>query len=79
MEGSESVWVRDEHTGPPSEYLCEYKFWNRAVSTAEILFGVIGLPRCCGARDRQGDIFLRFKLGSVNGLGIKVERGRYAE
>jgi Restriction endonuclease len=25
------VWVRDEHIVPHSEYLCECKFWNRAV------------------------------------------------
>jgi hypothetical protein len=25
------VWVRDPHTDPPSEYLCECKFWNRAI------------------------------------------------
>lgn len=25
------VWVRDEHTAPTSEYLCECKFWNRAI------------------------------------------------
>src|ERR1700692_2467692 len=41
--------------------------------TTKILFGVIGLIRCCGACDRQGDIFLRFKLGGVNGLGIQVK------
>src|SRR5258708_5600096 len=45
--------------------------------TTKILFGVIGLIRCCGACDRQGDVFLRFKLGGVNGLGIKVNRGCY--
>src|ERR1700719_1628998 len=39
-----------------------------------ILFSVIRLIRCCGASDRQGDVFLRFKLGGVNGLGIQVER-----
>jgi hypothetical protein len=31
--------------------------------TTKILFGVIGLIRCCGACDRQGDVFLHFKLG----------------
>ncbi len=25
------VWVRDQHTVPSSEYLCECKFWRRAV------------------------------------------------
>jgi hypothetical protein len=34
--------------------------------TTKILFGVIGLIRCCGACDRQGDVFLRFKLGGVD-------------
>ena len=37
-----------------------------------------GLIRCdCGACDRQGDVFLRFKLGGVYGLGIQVKRGCY--
>ncbi len=35
---------------------------------------VIGLIRRCGACDRQGDVFLRFKLGGVYGLGIQVKR-----
>src|SRR6202166_1328781 len=35
------------------------------------------LIRCCRACDRQGDVFLRFKLGGVNGLGIQVKRGCY--
>ena len=43
--------------------------------TTEILFGLIGLIRCCGACDRQGDVFLRFEFGGVNGLGIQVKRG----
>ena len=34
--------------------------------TTKILFGVIGLIRCCCACDRQGDVFLRFKLGGVD-------------
>jgi hypothetical protein len=34
--------------------------------TTKILFGVIGLIRCRATRDRQGDVFLRFKLGGVN-------------
>ncbi len=25
------VWVRDPHTTPPSEYLCECKFWNKPI------------------------------------------------
>jgi hypothetical protein len=33
----------------------------------------MGLIRRCGARDRQGDVFLRFKLGGVNRLGIEVK------
>jgi hypothetical protein len=41
----------------------------------KILFGAIRLIRCCGACDRQGDFFLRFKLGGIYGLGIKVKRG----
>jgi hypothetical protein len=45
--------------------------------TTKILFGVIGLIRDCGACNRQGDVFLRFKLGGVNGLRIQVERGCY--
>jgi hypothetical protein len=35
------------------------------------------LIRCRGAFDRQGDVFLRFKFGGVNGLGIQVKRGCY--
>ena len=41
--------------------------------TTKILFGVVGLICCCGALDRQGDVFLRLKLGGVNGLGIQVK------
>jgi hypothetical protein len=34
-----------------------------------------GLIRCDrGASYRQGNVFLRFELGGVNGLGIYVER-----
>ena len=40
----------------------------------KILLGVIGLIRCGGACDRQRDVFLRFKLGGVNGLEIQVKR-----
>jgi Restriction endonuclease len=25
------VWVRDHHTSPPSQYLCECKFWNKPI------------------------------------------------
>lgn len=25
------VWVRDPHTSPPSQYLCECKFWNKPI------------------------------------------------
>jgi hypothetical protein len=32
--------------------------------TTKILFGVIGLVRCGGACNRQGDHFLRFKLAA---------------
>jgi hypothetical protein len=32
---------------------------------------------CCRACNRQGDVFLRLKLGGVNGLGIQVKRGDY--
>jgi hypothetical protein len=35
---------------------------------------VIWLFRCGGACDRQDDVLLRFQLGGVNGLGIKVKR-----
>jgi hypothetical protein len=45
----------------------------------KILFGVIGLIRCCGAFDLEGEVFLRFKLGGVNGLGIyNVKNSRTA-
>jgi hypothetical protein len=33
----------------------------------------IGIIRCCRAFDRQGDVFLCFKLCGVNGLGIQVK------
>ena len=32
--------------------------------------GVTGLIRCWGACDRQSNVFLRFKLGGINGLGV---------
>ena len=35
------------------------------------------LIRCCRAFDSEGDVFLRFKLGGVNGLGMQVKRGCY--
>ena len=37
--------------------------------TTKILFGVVGLIRCRVAFDRQGDVFLRFELGGINGAG----------
>jgi hypothetical protein len=41
--------------------------------TTKILFDVVRLIGCdCGACDSQGNVFLRFKLGGVNGLGIPV-------
>ncbi len=32
---------------------------------------------CCRASDHQGDVFLRFELGGVYGLGIQVKCGRH--
>ena len=34
---------------------------------------MIGLIRCCGARDRQGNVFLSLELRGVNRLGIQVK------
>ncbi len=38
---------------------------------------VIGLIGCGCACDRQGNVFLRFKLSGINRLGIQVKRGCY--
>jgi hypothetical protein len=52
--------------------------WGREEDgITKILFGAIGLVRCCCTCDRQGDVFLRFKFCGINCLGIQVKRRRY--
>ena len=49
---------------------------NRPNGVYEITSAGAVLISChCRVGDRYGDLFLRFQLGGVNGLGIQAKRG----